>query len=270
MVAEKRASSTVARRAKTKKAEQYDVTVERPPEARWITMTNALTRAGQGLTLSEKRIVCCAVSKLDSRKPANPAELHSTRINAAEYAETFGVDMNTAYEQLQSAARHLYDRSITFFEPAHKRKDRAAPPTRVTMRWVGQVKYQAGEGWVELYWWPPLLPHLTGLKKNFTSYQLGQASALRSIYSWRLLELLTRFEDTGWLEVSVEDFCVSMDAPASLSDFGQVKRRILEPAVTELVQKDNWVISWVPLKRGRRVEAIRFDFERNPQHQLTF
>jgi plasmid replication initiation protein len=252
------------------RAQGYDADdIERAPGERWVTMSNALTRAGHGLTLAEKRIVMIAVSKLDSARPLKPGEVPTTRITAAEYAEAFGVDLDTAYDQLKAASKQLYKRSITFYEPAWKRNGKPLPPTIVHMRWVGQVKYQDGEGWVELSWWPALLPHLTGLRKQFTSYQLQQASALRSIYSWRLLELLTRFESTGWAEYTIEDFKTSMDAPASLSDFGQVKRRIIDPAVRELNEKDGWIIEWRPIKAGRKVKAIRFTFMRDPQLRLS-
>lgn len=253
--------------AQAHKTENYDVSdVQRAAGERWVTMSNALTRAGHGLTLAEKRIVAAAVSKLDSRRVLN--EVPRTKITATEYAETFEVDIDTAYDQLQNAAKQLYNRSITFYEPAHKRNGKPLPPTRVQMRWVGSVKYQDGEGWVELAWWPDLLRHITGLQRQFTTYQLQQASALRSAYSWRLLELLMRFESTGWAEYTIEDFKASMDAPPSLSDFGQVKRRILDPAVKELTEKDGWLIQWQPIKAGRKVKALRFTFMRDPQKML--
>jgi plasmid replication initiation protein len=138
------------------------------------------------------------------------------------------------------------------------------------MRWVGEAKYQEGEGWVELAWWPALLPHLVGIKRQFTTYQLQQASALRSAYSWRLLELLTRFQSTGWAEYAIEDFCTSMDATEKQrADFNNIKRRIIEPAVNELTQKDGWLIQWEPIKAGRKVKALRFTFERSPQGRLA-
>ena len=230
-----------------------------------ITMTNALARAGHGLTLAEKRLVMMAVSTLDSRKALPPGEVPTTRITAMEYAEAFSVDLNTAYEQLQGGAKHLYSRSITFYEPAFKRGKKAIEPTMVTMRWVGQVHYQQKEGWVELYWWPKLLPHLTGLKRQFTTYQLQQASALRSAYSWKLLELLMRFQGTGRAEYTIEDFKASMETPPSLTDFGQVKRRVIDPAVKELTEKDGWLIQWEPIKAGRRVARLRFTFMGSPQ-----
>src|SRR5512135_1489482 len=99
------------RMALVHKAEGYDVTdLERSGGERWVTMSNALTRAGHGLTLAEKRIVAAAVSKLDSRRMLKPGEVPRTKITAAEYAETFSVDLDTAYNQLQGAAKTLYNR----------------------------------------------------------------------------------------------------------------------------------------------------------------
>ena len=239
------------------------------PGERLVTMSNALTRAGHGLTLAEKRIVASAVAKLDSRRALPPGEVPRTRITAAEYAETFGVDLDTAYDQLQDAAKQLYKRSITFFEPAFRRNGRPLPYTVVQMRWVGSVKYQKGEGWVELAWWPDLLRHLLGLKKQFTTYQLQQASALRSAYSWKLLELLMRFKDSGHAEYTIEDFCASMEATAKqAANFAKVRIKIIEPAVKELQDKDGWLIQWHPIKAGRKVVGLRFDFMRNPQDRL--
>lgn len=243
------------------KTEHYDVhDLQKPSGERWVSMSNALTRAGHGLTLAEKRVVMCAVSKLDSACALHPGDVPKTRITAAEYAEIAQCGSNAAYEGLQSAAKNLYKRQITFFEPAYKRNGQALKPKRVDMRWVGRATYHEGEGWVELAWWPELLPHLLGLKQQFTSYKLQQATALRSVYSWRLMELLMRFRSTGRAEYDIEDLKVSMDAPPSLSDFAQIKRRIIEPAVKELIEKDGWQIQWTPVKRGRKVTSVRFNF----------
>jgi len=255
------------------KATGYEVDdLDRPAGERWVTMSNALTRAGQGLTLSEKRIVMLAVSKLDSMRIVRPGDvLASVKITALEYAETYGLDPSSGltYEALQDAAKALYNRSITFFEPAHKRGGKPLKPIRTDMRWVGRCQYHEGEGWVQLAWWPELIPSLVGLRKQFTTYQLQQATALRSVYSWRLLELLMRFKSTGMAEYTVEDFSASMDAPPSLKrDFGQVKRRIIDPAVKELNEKDGWLIRWEQIKAGRKVKSIRFTFIRKPQEDL--
>jgi len=234
-----------------------------PESKKLVTLSNALTRAGCTLTLGEKRIVMLAVSKLNPFKPV-PAQSFPTKITAAEFAESYDIDMNTAYEQLKKAAKTLYNRSLTFYEPAHKRNGKPLKPLRIDMRWIGRATYHEGEAWVELVWWFEILPHLMGVKKQFTEYQLKQATALRSIYSWRLLELLMRFRSTGWAEYTIEDFAASMQATEKQkANFNNIKRRIIEPAVKELVEKDGWVITWQPITAGRRVKAVRFEFSRD-------
>lgn len=238
---------------------------------RRVTIANALTRSAQGLSLAEKRLVMCAVSKLDSRHPAPAGVAAVTRITAAEYAEHSQCGMNAAYEALKTASDRLFERKISFFEPPDPKKKGKGKAISVVMRWVGQAAhYHDGEGWVELHWWHGVLPYLTGLKSQFTTYQLQQASALRSVYSWRLLELMSQFQSTGWIELSIEEFAHAMEAnDKQKADFAKMRTRMIEPAVKELTDKDGWLIQWTPIKAGRRVASLRFDFMRNaPQGRL--
>lgn len=241
---------------------RLDVTSDRLK--RYVTMSNDLARAAHGLSLSEKRLICCALSRIDSARVV-AYEMLSSRVYAHEYADAFGVHLNTAYDQLKSGAQHLYQRSITFFEPAYSRKGKPIAPTRVQMRWVGKVKYQEEQAWVDLFWWPEVVPHLTFLRNKFATYELSQASALRSTYSWRLLELFHSF-NTGWCDIEVGDFAEMMDAkPSHRANFSNLRQKIIEPAVKELVEKEGWNIQWKPIKYGRKVARLRFDFH-HPDH----
>ena len=251
---------------KQHKAERYDVATDRADNSRYVYMSNAVARAAQGLSLAEKRIIMTAASRLDSRRVPAPGAAPVTRISAMDYAETFNIDLNTAYEQLQDAGKELYKRSITFTEiKTGKRKSEAVH----TLRWIGRATYHKGEGWIELAWWHEVMPHLCGLQRQFTKYQLQQASALRSLYSWRLLELLQSWQDKGRFEISIEDFAKAMEATdKQRQDFAAIRRRIIEPAIKELKEKDNWLIQWEPMKAGRKVSSLRFTFMKNPQQSL--
>jgi len=239
------------------------------PASPLVTMSNALTRAAHGLSLAEKRIVMCAVAKLDPRKGHPAGTILITKVTAAEYAESFKIDPTSAYEQLKEGGKDLYQRSITFFQAAHARQGKPLAPTRTTMRWIGRAQYHDGEGWIEVAWWPEVIPHLTGLRKQFTQVQLQQASALRSTYSWKLLELLMRFEDTGWAEYDIDDFAEAMEATEKQrANFAAIRRKIIEPAVKELQEKDGWSIEWETVLGGRRVKAVRFRYRRDEQLRL--
>ena len=235
-----------------------------------VSMSNALIRAAHGLTLSEKRLVVLAISKLNNSVSPFVNQLITTKVFAHEYAKAFDVSMHTAYDELKSSAKNLYQRSICFYEAASERKSgKKLSETKVMMRWVGVIKYNGDAGGdrssasVELQWIPQLLEHLLGLGKvgYFTSYQLRQTTALRSTYSWKLMELLMRFKKNGWAYYDMEDFCESMEASEKQrANFANIRRHIIEPAVKELEGKDDWFIEWKPVKTGRKVTALQFKF----------
>lgn len=227
-----------------------------------VTMSNALIRAGHGLTLAEKRIVMIALSRIDSTKPFTEGLLITTKISASEYAKEFDVDIHTAYDQIKTASKHLHKREVVFYEPSYKRGGKEIAETMSVMSWVGQVDYVKGDGYVVLHWWPNLMKHLVGLKRQFTSYKLQQASALRSVSSWRLMELLSRFESNGWAQYDIDDFSASMDATEKQKqNFAAIRRKIIEPAVIEL-KADGWEIEWHTITAGRKVTAVRFEFSK--------
>jgi len=228
-----------------------------------VNMSNALTSAAQRLSLAEKRVMMFAVGKLDSFKRNGGTADGSVKLIAHEYAELFGVDANTAYEQLQACAESIITKQVWWYEAAKR------GPKKVQINWLSKAEYYQGEGTVSLWFTSHIAPHLLELKSQFTTYQLAQASALRSIYSWRLLELLSQYASTGWRQIPIDEFCHAMEATEKQrGDFAAIRRKIIEPAVKELTEKDGWLIEWQPIKEGRRVAAIRFEFVRDPQGRL--
>lgn len=237
-----------------------------PPERhlseRHVTLRNDLVAASHGLkTLAEQRVVKSCAAKLDSVRIDQGR--YKITLSAAEYSETFQLDPTTAYEQLKAVSLTLLDRKI-------RREEETRRGLKVHFdHWVSGITYHEGEAWVELRFSHEATPYLAALRGNHTTYLLKQAAGLRSIYSWRLLEMLMQFKTTGWRQMDVEDFVKAMDVSPSISkDFGQLRRRVIEPAVKELIAKDGWVIDWKPIKAGRKVTALRFEFERDPQARL--
>ena len=54
-----------------------------------------------------------------------------------------------------------------------------------------------------------------------------------------------------------------------MKDSGQLRRRVIEPAVKELLEKNSLAIEWEPVKpAGRKVTGFRFKFNPDPQGRL--
>jgi plasmid replication initiation protein len=228
-----------------------------------VTMSNALTTAAQRLSLAEKRVMMFAVGKLDTFSPNGAAAGGMVKLTAHEYAELFNLDPDTAYDQLQACAESIIQKQVWWYEEAKR------GVKKVQINWLGKAEYYKGEGTVSLWFTSHIAPHLLQLKGQFTTYQLAQASALRSVYSWRLLELLSQYAKTGWRQIELEEFHHAMETSITAKgNFKDCRLRVIEPAVKELREKDGWIIEWTPLKTGRKVTALRFEFKRDPQGHL--
>lgn len=226
-------------------------------QARQIVISNAITRAAQGITLVEKRILFSALGKMQG-------EFDEIQISAQEYSDTFEIDIDTAYLQLKNSIRNFRKRYIALAE-----KNRTGE-SNWEINWVSYIRYSDQMAYVTIKFNPDIAPFLFNLQSQFTKYQLKQACALRSIYSWRMLEIFEQMRSStervkdknGWLIISLEEFIHAMQIPKSYqSNFGVIRQKVIEPAIEELTHKDNWVIEFEPIKKGRKVVSLKFNYE---------
>jgi len=220
-----------------------------------VVMANTLVRSAQSLSLAEKRMLFASVAKMGNN-------FGEVILYASEYAETFDMPVKQAYEQLKDAAENFFNRYFTLNVPDRK------GVMRWKIRWVSSIGYEEGMGRVGLRFTEEVLPYLCDLTREFTKYKLRQACALRSIHSWRLLELFEQ-QSSGWLNISVENFHHAMETTEThKKNFNQLRTKIIDPAIKELCDKDGWLIGFEAVKRGRKVETLKFTFEKNPQGKL--
>ncbi|HFC8841494.1 replication initiation protein [uncultured Neisseria sp.] len=237
-----------------KKSKEYDLS------NRNVVISNYITRSAQTLNLVEKRILMAGIAKLGGVNG-------EIKLTAQEYADTYDVDMSTAYRELKNAVNSLMKRYLSWQVNDGKHIG------TLTCVWVQGYKYFKEEGYVKFKFSEYVFPFLFELEREFTKYQLQQAAALRSIYSWRLLEMFEQMKDktdgSGWLSMSIEEFWHAVEATESYrANFQLLRKRVIEPAIKELTEKDGWLIEWEVRKRGRKVSNLLFKFERNPQGGL--
>ncbi len=221
-----------------------------------VTKSNDLNEASYRLSLDERRLILLCIAKIDSRG-AVPDML---TVCAKEYGQMFDLQSNHAYEQIQKASDNLYDRDIKINNPERKE--------RMRFRWVDAIKHYDGEGKVELSFSSKVKPYLGQLKSHFTSYRLDEIKRFKSGHAIRLYELLQQFKKTGIREISVQKFKQSYDIEAQYPKFAELRRRVIDPAVKEINQKSNIEVTWDPMKRGRTIHAIRFNFHEKSQRSL--
>lgn len=222
-----------------------------------VTMHNTLVRASHGLNLGEKRLISLAVSKLSHTAAALPGK--PIKITAHEFSAAYGLDRSDAYKQLRAAQDRLWHRTIRHIEHYGPNGSKVEV---VKMRWVTSARYKDQEGEIGISFAPEIAQFLIQLKKHFTSYQLKQASALRSVYSWRLFENIESHKSLGEWRVEIDRFHSVMETPKSYqTNFAQTRRWVLDPAISELAEKCSLVVAVEPEHRGRKVAKLVFKFE---------
>ncbi len=229
-------------------------------EQKQVSIANDLIKSAQGLNIGEKRLLMLAVSKLDSK--AKPSIQGATvAITVSEMVEMFDLNPDKAYQEAKKAAEGIMKRQIRL-----KPNDADSE----LIQWVGKSKYSKGEGWILIEFYYGLFPHLFELKSHFTSYRLSRAGAFRSVYSWRLFELLMQFKKTGLLNILIDDFTHALEVPSAyMSDFSWLRMRVIEPAVKEIREKDGLAVEWEAIKAGRKVKALKFTFPTEQQLSLV-
>lgn len=222
-----------------------------------VTKANALIEASYNLTLNEQRIILACAAKLDGRKPM-PRDAVFV-LSVEEFIGLFGSDPRNAYAEMEEAATKLYERDIRRIEGSSRKR----------LRWVYMAEYKKGEGKVRLGFSPEIAPYLTMLHKRFTSYKLEEVASLRSIYAIRLFEMLVQFSETGLFVISVADFKLRLGLDEKYDRFSNLKARVIDPAVKDLVTKTSLDIVWQGIKKGKAVDRLEFRFSEKQQLALA-
>ena len=215
----------------------------------FVTKHNSLIEASYKLSLNEQRLVLLCISKLDPRKPLPKENLFT--ITAKEFSSMFGVNEKTAYRDLENASKDLYEQDIRTNDGKNDYR----------IRWVYGVKYHNNEGKVTLGFSPWIYPYLTSLHERFTRYNLKKISGLKSSYAIRLFEFLIQFKSTGKLLIGLGVFRDRLEIKNEYKRFCDLKRRVISPAVKELEEKSGFMINWKPIKSGKSVTQLEFNFE---------
>lgn len=241
-------------RARTKRSDSRELA------PRTVTQSNDLVQATYSMSLNEKRLILMAATQLDPRKP--PRRDVAIQISAQDFAETWEISSaGHAYEGLADAAKRLYERSIK----SQERNKRGDPVKE--RRWLrGRADY--GDGVVTLEFNDDLLPYLTLLHERFTTYQLQQVSKLTSFYAIRLYELCAQYKKVGERYEPLDKLRAILDVVDKYPSVKDLRRWIIDPAMKEISETSDLVVSATPRRAGRKVIGFQFAIEPNEQIAL--
>lgn len=228
-----------------------------------IVKANSLIQAGYRLTLAEQRVLLSAISHIGKDDEPTDQTMYSVTANAL--ADLTGSAAQQAYRELADAAHRLYRREVRI-ERGPNGDEKGPQSKRVTMtRWVQSIDYVPDEGRVKLRFSKDILPYLSLLKREFTSYKLQHVMTMRSTHGVRLYELLSQWRQAGERELEINEIKRMFGVEGRYKSTKDLKARVIEPAVRDVNECSDLMVKWGQRKAGRRIAAIQFTFKPKKQ-----
>ena len=224
-----------------------------------IVKKNELLKVKYSLTLNEQRLLLACMSQIDSRKPLLPN--YEFVITVQEFADLFDDRHKNTYHNLVLACDKLW-KSDVFLKDAEGVEK---------YHWVKKVKYWHDESKVRLVFSDEVIPYLSSISEKFFKYKLADVKDFQSVYSLRFYELLHQFQagGSGSQEIEVDELRRILNLEDKYATFGELKRSVIDKAISEINQYSNLTVSYGERKRGRRVVAIQFAFETKQKVQAV-
>ena len=228
-----------------------------------VVKDNALINASYNLDLVEQRLILLAIVEArESGKGINAND--PLTVHAESYINHFSVHRNTAYQALKDACKDLFARQFSYQE------QRPKGVANITSRWVSQIAYIDNSATVELIFAPAIIPLVTRLEEQFTSYELKQVSGLSSAYAIRLYEVLIAWRSTGKTPIiELSDFRQKLGVlEGEYSRFNNFKVRVLDPAIKQINEHTDITVKVEQHKTGRTISGFSFKFKQKQQPKI--
>ncbi len=224
--------------------------------------SNDLIRASYTLGLVEQRLILMAIVTARETGLGITADT-LLEIRAMDYAQLFSVTKQAAYMALSSAIETLFNRRATVQVYDERRKTLRS----LTVRWVTAMDYEENMGLITLRFGHEVVPEITRLEANFTSYELEQVAGLKSAYAIRLYELLIQWRAAGKTPfLKIDEFRSQLGlADGEYQRMEAFKRCVLDLTVSQINEHTDITISYEQHKAGRVITGFTFSLKQKKQ-----
>jgi len=223
-----------------------------------IVKDNALINASYNLDTVEQRLILLAILQARETKTGIDANTR-LRIHASDYMDRFNVSKHAAYKALKTAVTNLFGRQFSYLTLDEK----TGKSKKVISRWVQNIAYIDDAAILEVTFTMDVVPLITRLEQQFTSYQLKQVTQLTGKYAIRLYELLIAWRDVGKTPLfEISDFRSKLGL--GVDDYPRIdtfKRRVLESAVKQINEHTDIIVKVEQHKEGRSIYGFSFFFK---------
>ncbi len=236
-----------------------DISTSKELSEHLVSQSNRVIEARYDLDKNAQRLLFACISKIDSR-PDSDFDVTQGYILTVEEAKKLyykDTDAKNVYRDLKKATNELYEARI-HLKSADGRFERKT-------RWVSACDYDNKKNQVVLYFSPQIVPYLTDLKNNFTSYKLRYITELKLRYSIRIYQLILSWygRNDKYKKMEIIDFKTMLELDGKYAKHTDFNNRVIKPAVKEINEFTDFELKVELTKRGRAYRFIELWF--NPK-----
>lgn len=228
-----------------------------------VVKHNALINASYRLSLAEQRLILLAIAEA-RRTGLNISATQRLTVSADIYMKTFDTTRQASYMALKEACENLFNREYGYIEVREK------GITIVRSRWVSEIAYNEEDATVGIIFAPSIVPYITNLEQQFTSYDLEQVANINSRYAIRLYEILIAWRNIGKTnQITIEEIRHRLGIlPNEYQRMELFKRKILDYSMSEINEKTDIEISYEQHKKGRNIIGFTFTIKQKRKKTL--
>lgn len=223
-----------------------------------VVKDNGLINASYSLGLAEQRLILLAI--VEARRSGKGLEEGSLlTVHAKDYAKQYKTDIDTAYQVLKDGADALTTKFIKYKakSPMTGRLIEFREP------WANKSAYEPDLGYVYIRFADVIVPLITRLESQFTSYKIDNVSNLTSGYAIRLYETICSWREVGKTpKYNIEDIRGKLGVePEQYNTMSNFKARVLRTAIKQVNQHTDLTVKYQQHKTANKITAISFSFK---------
>lgn len=221
-------------------------------EKQVVKANDLIQKSHFSLSLLQQKIVLYLISQIEY----NDKDFRLYEFDIREFCKVCGIDFDNGgnYNYLKEQIKEIADKSLWI----------TIEDEETLLRWITKPYINRKEGVIKIRLDEDMKPFLLQLKANFTQYELIYTLHFKSKYTIRLYELIKsiHYHDLEPYEriYTVEELKKLLDAEV-YKTYQHFREKVLDKAIAEINEYSDKIVSYEPIKIGRRIGKIKLKVE---------
>lgn len=216
-------------------------------EKRVVKANELIQKSRFNLSLQQQKIVLYLISQISQYDE----DFKIYEFSIQEFCRVCGIDLGH-YTELKNQIKTIADKSIWI---------ETEKGEETLLRWIEKPYIDKNSGMIKIKLDKDMKPYLLQLKENYTSYEVIFTLYFKSKYTIRMYELIKSIHfhelEEYKREYRLDELRKLLDAE-KYQNWINLRQRVIEPAINEINEYSDKIVSYEPIKRGRSIDRVRF------------